>query len=127
MKKRNIKLSKTPFDTYAFCAIFLLASLTFLFLRILFTTSAPLVVNVFVENKLIDTLDLSVNQTKTYLKADYPVFIDDITLEIKDGKVRVEKEESPYHYCSIQGFTGIVGQPVICLPNSFYIVIEGLK
>ncbi|MGI6644955.1 MAG: NusG domain II-containing protein [Bacilli bacterium] len=127
MKKRDVKLQKTPFDTYAFCAILLLASLIFFFLRLILgasTNNARLVVSVFVENQKIDTLNLNEDQTKIYYKEDYPIFLDDITLEIKNGKVRVEKEESPRHYCSIQGFTKNVGQPIVCLPNSFYIVIE---
>jgi hypothetical protein len=127
IKKPKVKLKKTPFDTYLFSIILVLASLLFLYLRITLTTNGPKVVNVYVENKLIDTLDLSVNQTKVYYKSDYDVFLDDITLEIKDNKVRVEKEESPRHYCSIQGYVGDVGKPVICLPNSFYFVIEVKK
>ena len=108
-----------------FSVLLILASLLLVVLNRAFATSDPLMVFVYVENTLIDKLDIKVNQTKTYLQADYPVFKGDITIEISDEKVRVEKETSPLKYCSIQGFVDEVGRPIICLPNSFYIVIMG--
>ncbi len=125
MKAPKVKINKTPWDTYMFSVLLILASLLLVVLNRAFATSDPLMVFVYVENTLIDKLDIKVNQTKTYLKADYPVFKGDITIEISDEKVRVEKETSPLKYCSIQGFVDEVGRPVICLPNSFYIVIMG--
>ena len=44
---------------------------------------------------------------------------------MKDGKVRVEKENSPYHYCSIQGYVSDPATPIICLPNEVVVQIEG--
>jgi len=125
MKAPKVKINKTPWDTYMFSVLLILASLLLVVLNRAFATSDPLMVFVYVENTLIDELDIKVNQTKTYLQADYPVFKGDITIEISDEKVRVEKETSPLKYCSIQGFVDEVGRPVICLPNSFYIVIMG--
>lgn len=45
-----------------------------------------------------------------------------VDVEILDGAVRVEKETSPYHLCSVQGWVKDTGRPIICLPNQ--IVVE---
>lgn len=125
MASPKVKINKTKWDTYSFSALIVLASVLLVVLNNVFKTNDPLMVFVYVENRLIDKLDLKVNQSKTYLQADFPVFKGDITIEIQDEKVRVEKETSPLKYCSIQGFVDEPGKPVICLPNSFYIVIMG--
>lgn len=46
-----------------------------------------------------------------------------VQIEVKDGKVRVEKETSPYHYCSIQGWVSGI-EPIVCLPNHIVVQIE---
>lgn len=48
----------------------------------------------------------------------------DIEIEVKDEAVRVEKENSPYHLCSIQGWVEDTGRPIICLPNEIVVQIE---
>lgn len=47
-----------------------------------------------------------------------------VEIEVKDGAVRVEKETSPYHLCSIQGWVKDAGRPIICLPNELVVQIE---
>ena len=46
-------------------------------------------------------------------------------VEVNEGRVRVEKETSPYHYCSIQGYVSDPSTPIICLPNEVVVTIEG--
>ncbi len=48
----------------------------------------------------------------------------EVTVEVADGKIRIEKEDSPHHYCKIQGWVGEAGMPIICAPNYFMVVIE---
>ena len=48
----------------------------------------------------------------------------DVDIEVKDQKVRVEKENSPYHLCSIQGWVSDANTPIVCLPNNIVVVIE---
>ncbi len=48
----------------------------------------------------------------------------EVVVEIEDGKIRIEKEDSPHHYCKIQGWVGEAGMPIICAPNYFMVVIE---
>jgi hypothetical protein len=81
-------------------------------------------VYVYVTDRLIDKQPLAIDNTFIY---NEPEFLAPITLEIYNKKVRVEKEESPLNLCSIKGFTDKVGDPVLCLPNSFYFVIMGFN
>ena len=48
-----------------------------------------------------------------------------VLVEVNEGRVRVEKETSPYHYCSIQGYVSDASTPIICLPNEVVVTIEG--
>ena len=47
-----------------------------------------------------------------------------VLVEIKDGQVRVEKETSPQHLCSIQGWVKESTRPIVCLPNNIVVQIE---
>lgn len=47
----------------------------------------------------------------------------DVEIEVKDGKVRVEKENSPYNICSIQGWVDSSAIPIVCLPNDIVVRI----
>ena len=57
----------------------------------------------------------------------YPVEgkLGEVLVEVNEGRVRVEKETSPYHYCSIQGYVSDPSTPIICLPNEVVVTIEG--
>lgn len=124
MKSRKVKLNKTVFDTFVFSFILIFTSGLFLLINKAFKTNEDLYVYAFVKNRLIDKKALDIDITMTY---NEPEFLAPITLEIKDSKVRVEKEESPLNYCSIKGFTDQVADPVMCLPNSFYFIIMGVS
>lgn len=95
-------------------------------------------VNVYYQNRLIDTYDLNVDQTLVYCRneedgetmgrvctksgfSDFqgPV----VVLEIKDKKIKIGEETSNKHLCSTQGSIGTGNTPLICLPNSFIAVI----
>ena len=47
-----------------------------------------------------------------------------VKVEVKDEKVRVEKETSTYHLCSIQGWVDDVNRPIVCLPNNIVVEIR---
>ena len=47
-----------------------------------------------------------------------------VEVEVKDEKVRVEKETSPYHLCSIQGWVEESNRPIVCLPNNIVVEIK---
>lgn len=51
----------------------------------------------------------------------------DVFIEVKDKALRVEKETSPYHICSIQGWVEFANVPIVCLPNHIVIMIENAE
>lgn len=46
-----------------------------------------------------------------------------ITLEVNNNRIRVITENSPLHYCKIQGWVEFSNTPIICLPNAIWISI----
>ena len=58
-------------------------------------------------------------------KEKYPSLLGEMIIEIKNKRVRVKKEESPLHYCSMQGWVDSVAKPIVCLPNSVVVTIVG--
>lgn len=97
-------------------AIFLYASLEF-FVRA--STSGQKVAVVRYKNEEVMRIDMSLNQSYTLQGTLGEVFI-----EVVEGKIRVEKETSPYHLCSIQGWVEYANVPIVCLPNHMVILIE---
>ena len=60
----------------------------------------------------------------TLSKDEYPLLNDDMTILIsKNEGIKVEEEESPQKICSKQGWVNRVDVPVVCLPNSVYVII----
>ena len=55
----------------------------------------------------------------------YSSLLGEMIIEVKNEKVRVKKEESPLHYCSIQGWVDSVARPIVCLPNAVIITVVG--
>ena len=79
------------------------------------------IANVYYENKLIKTIDLSSN-----LKQEYNIkgYNGDIVIETKDNMIRVKTENSPLHLCSKQGWVENSHEVIVCLPNRIIIKIE---
>lgn len=77
---------------------------------------------VYYEDDLILTIDLS--KDNNYKVDGYN---GEVLIEVKDNKIRVEKENSPKHLCSKQGFIDSTMQTIVCLPNKIIIEIEGNK
>ena len=64
----------------------------------------------------------------TLLKDEYPLLNDDMTILIsKNEGIKVEEEKSPQKICSKQGWVKRVDVPVVCLPNSVYVIIEDVN
>lgn len=64
-------------------------------------------------------IDMGIDATYTVEGTLGEVFI-----EVLDQQIRVEKETSPYHLCSIQGWVKYTNVPIVCLPNHIVILIE---
>lgn len=69
---------------------------------------------------------LRIDMTKN---ASYTVTgtLGDVIIEVKDAQIRVEKETSPYHLCSVQGWVKYANVPVVCLPNHIVILIHSVS
>jgi len=80
---------------------------------------------VTIEGKQKYKLNMDEDVEIVLTKEKYPSLLGEMIIEIKDGKVRVKKEESPLHYCSMQGWVDSVAKPIVCLPNSVVVTIMG--
>lgn len=80
---------------------------------------------VTIEGKQKYKLNMSEDKELVLSKEKYPSLLGEMIIEIKDNKVRVKKEESPLHYCSMQGWVDSVAKPIVCLPNEVVITIMG--
>lgn len=80
---------------------------------------------VTIEGKQKYKLDMSNDTELVLTKEKYSSLLGEMIIEIKDNKVRVKKEESPLHYCSMQGWVDSVAQPIVCLPNAVIVTIMG--
>ena len=78
-----------------------------------------------IEGKQKYKLDMSEDKEIVLKKSDYPNLLGEMIVEIKDNKVRIKKEESPLHYCSMQGWVDSVARPIVCLPNGVIVTIVG--
>ncbi len=74
---------------------------------------------VYYENKLVLTIDLSID--KEYEVEGYN---GKVNIEVKNNKIRVKEETSPLHICSKQGFVDSMFEPIICLPNKIVIKLK---
>ncbi|HOO68250.1 MAG TPA: NusG domain II-containing protein [Bacilli bacterium] len=86
-------------------------------LKIIFKTDSTYA-NVYYENNIIKTIDLTIDATYTV-----EGYNGDVVIEVLDNKIRVTEENSPLHICSKQGWVSD-GTPIICLPNKIIIKIE---
>ena len=80
---------------------------------------------VMVEGKQKFKLNMNEDKEIVLTKDKYPSLLGEMIIEIKDKRVRVKKEESPLHYCSMQGWVDSVAKPIVCLPNAVVVTIMG--
>ena len=96
----------------------ILIILIFSFLLLMFTNNNKSnYALVYYYNKEVLRIDLSIDDT--YSVEGYN---GEVLIEVKDNKLRIEKEESPLHICSKQGFMN-KGQ-IVCLPNKIVITFS---
>lgn len=77
--------------------------------------------NVYYDNKLILTIDLSIAELRKYTVDGYN---GKVVIETKQHQLRVKEEKSPLHICSKQGWVKSPYEPIVCLPNKITIKIE---
>lgn len=84
-------------------------------------SKGPTKANVYYDNKVVLSLDLSIEQTKEYTVKGYN---GDVVIETQKNKIRVKKETSPLHLCSKQGWVSSTTESIVCLPNKIVIKLE---
>ncbi len=68
-------------------------------------------------DKVVATLDLSVDQELVVTTPDGH----SNTVTVRDGKISVTEADCPDHYCMQRGFRNH-GTPIVCLPNKLVII-----
>lgn len=96
--------------------IVIVISLIFIFLYLINKKEANYAF-VYHESDLILKIDLNINNIY-HVEGDNG----DVVIEVKNKKIKVISENSPYHLCSKQGEISNTGESIICLPNK--IIIE---
>ena len=74
---------------------------------------------IYYEDEIILKVDLNID--KKYQVNGYNGIVD---IVVKDGKIKVENENSPLHLCSNQGYINSTYETIVCLPNRITIKIE---
>ena len=77
-------------------------------------------------NKIVKKMPLSIDDDFIMLKKEYPdLYGDELIVTVKNQKVSITKEDSPFHYCSYLGEISNRGSSLICAPNCVRVTIEG--
>ena len=76
------------------------------------TSNKGNIAKVYYDSELIKTIKL--NKNDTYIVKGYN---GDVKIVVKDGKIKVEEENSPKHLCSKQGYISKSYETIRCLPN----------
>lgn len=121
----NITLNKifNKFDIlYILFIIFI--SVTLIFSSSIFFKNSSDKAIVKYNNKEIMKIDLKQNQIIKLEKKKYPLLLDDMIIEVKNGGIAVIKEKSPYNYCQLMGAIRDSSRAIICQPNKVVIMIE---
>jgi hypothetical protein len=108
MNKADIKL---------ILIVFIIALISILIIKNINTKQQEALV--YYDNKLILTIDLSID--KEYEVEGYN---GKVVIEVKNNKIRVKDEISPLHLCSKQGFVDSSLEPIVCLPNKIVIKLN---
>ena len=69
-------------------------------------------------------LEINMNINNIY---DVKGYLGNVKIEVKDKKIRVIEEISPYNICSKMGFVDSVSKPIVCLPNKITIELKQSK
>lgn len=77
---------------------------------------------VYYDSKIIKKIDLSINNT--YNVKGYN---GNVKIKVKNKKIKVIEEKSPYHLCSKKGYISKTYESIVCLPNKIVIEIDGSK
>ena len=77
-------------------------------------------------NKIVKIMPLNKDDDFIMRKDDGygDLYGDELIVSVRDKKVSITKEDSPFHYCSDLGQISKVGSSLICVPNCVRVTIE---
>jgi hypothetical protein len=100
--------------------VILMAASALLVVPILFNAPEASTAVVSVKNE--EVLRLSLLEDGEY---EVEGTLGNVHISVKDGAVAVTQENSPNHYCSLQGYVSDGNIPIVCLPNETVVRIQG--
>ena len=81
---------------------------------------------VYYNNEVVKRMPLNKDDDFIMYKVDYPdLYGDELIVSVRNNKVFISKEDSPFHYCSYLGEISNRGSSLICAPNCVRVTIEG--
>lgn len=79
-------------------------------------------------NEIIKKMPLNIDGDFIMYKQDYPdLYGDELIVSVRNKKVSITKEDSPFHYCSYLGEISNRGSSLICVPNCVRVTIESVE
>lgn len=76
---------------------------------------------IYYDNQLVKTVNLSINQTRTFEVKGYK---GTVVFETKKNQIRVKEEISPLHLCSKMGYISKSYETIVCLPNKIVVKLK---
>lgn len=78
--------------------------------------------NVYVQNEVVLSIDLSKKEEKDYTVHGIK---GELTIHTHDGAICVSHSNCPHQDCVKMGYVSVSNKPIICAYNQTYILIEG--
>lgn len=108
-------------DLIVILSLLVVAVVSLVFVLV-FRTSKNLVAKIYVQNDVVETVDLSKKEDHEYVIHGLQ---GDVHVHTHDGKIAVVKSNCPHQDCVKMGYVGETNRPIICAYNAVYITIDG--
>ena len=108
-------------DIIVICSLLLVAIISLVFV-LCFRTKNNLVAKIYVQNNVVETIDLSKKEEKDYLIHGLN---GDLHVHTHDGAIAVVESNCPHQDCVKMGYVKESNRPIICAYNAVYIAIDG--
>ena len=108
-------------DIIVICSLLLVAILSIV-LVLNFKTKKNLVAKIYVQNDVVETIDLSKKEENDYFVQGLN---GELHIHTHDGAIAVVESNCPHQDCVKMGYVNESGRPIICAYNAVYITIDG--
>lgn len=85
-------------------------------------TKKNLIAKVYVQNEVVETIDLSKKEENDYYVQGLKGIVH---IHTKDGGIAIVESNCPHQDCVNMGYVYETNRPIICAYNAVYIIIEG--